>query len=539
MPILVHLVAKSVACCIILWIFSLKASCQEPPDKFNQLTPENVPGSIVLKGFDIVGNQILPQAEIDRLLKPYLFRPIKFSSLLRLQQEITQLYVQQGYFTSGAYIPPQKIKDRTIRIEIIEGSISEIKIRGLKHLPQEYIRSRLAIASQPPLKQDKLLNALQLLQLNPLIANISAELSQGIDPGESFLEVEVEEADTFALEFSVDNYRNPSVGTFGRQGSISENNLFGFGDRFTVAYVNTDGSDSVENLSYVIPVGAYNGEIKLFHAFSDSSIISKPFQDLNLGSKNHYYEVSYRQPLYQTFKQDFSLGLAFSRQNTQLSLMDIGFPSLARGSDVEGRTNISTLRLFQEYSDRDLNHVLAIRSQFNIGLDAFDATINPDDIPDSRFFVWRGQAHYLKSLTPKTNLSLRTDLQLADRALVTSEQLTSGGIQSVRGYRQERILSDNGFFFSAELHNTLWQKSQGNLTLKLNPFFDFAQVWNSDDLPLDINTLASVGFGLELSIKENLTARLDWGIPLVTDNSFQGDSLQENGIYFSLQTKPY
>lgn len=539
MSILVHLVAKSLACCILLVVFSTEASVQELPAQSNQLTPQNVPGTIVLKRFDLVGNQVIPQAEIDRLLEPYLFRPINFSSLLKLQQEITQLYIQRGYFTTGAYIPPQKIKDRTIRIEIIEGRVSEIKIRGLKHLPREYVRSRLAIATQPPLNQDKLLNALQLLQLDPLIANISAELSQGINPGESFLEVNIEEADTFAVEFGIDNYRNPSVGTFGRRGSISENNLFGFGDRFAATYVNTEGSNSVENLSYIIPVGAYNGEITLFHAFSESNIISEPFQNLDLSSSNRYYEINFSQPVYQTSKQEFALGLGFSHQNTQLSLMNMGFSTLARGSDDAGKTKISALRLFQEYSDRDLNHVFAIRSQFNIGLDAFDATINPSDIPDSSFFVWRGQAHYLKSLTSKTNLFIRTDLQLADRALVTSEQLTSGGVRSVRGYRQERVLSDNGFFFSAELHNTLWQKSPGNLTLKLNPFFDFAQVWNSDDLPLEVNTLVSLGLGFELSIEEVLTARLDWGIPLVSNNSFQGDSLQNNGIYFLLQTMPF
>jgi hemolysin activation/secretion protein len=133
---------------------------------------------------------------------------------------------------------------------------------------------------------------------------------------------------------------------------------------------------------------------------------------------------------------------------------------------------------------------------------------------------------------------LRSDLQLADRSLVALEQFSSGGALSVRGYSQERVLGDNGFFFSAELRNTLWQIPKRDLTLELNPFFDFGRVWNCDNLPLELNTLPSLGFGLQLSVGETLTTRIDWGFPLIDDDSV-GDSLQENGVYFSVKFKPF
>jgi len=185
------------------------------------------------------------------------------------------------------------------------------------------------------------------------------------------------------------------------------------------------------------------------------------------------------------------------------------------------------------------SHVFAARSQFSIGLDAFDATNNPDGIPDSNFLIWRGQAQYLKKLTPQTNLFLRSDLQFSDRALVTLEQFSAGGALSVRGYTQNGILADNGIFFSTELVNTLWQTSEGEMSFELSPFFDFARVWNTDDLALDTNTLASVGLGLQFSIQDRLTARLDWGIPLIDDGDLPGDSLQESGVYFSVKFRPF
>lgn len=538
----VTMFARFLGCCIL---FSASAATANPPESSNKLSQptrldgSNIPGTIVLNRFEVIGNRVIPESEINRLLQPYLFRPISFVELLEVQQRITQLYIKRGYFTSGAYIPPQTIKDQTIVIEIIEGSIEEIKINGLKDLSPEYIRSRLARATKPPLQQKKLLSALQLLQLDPLIENIAAELSKGVNPGESYLEVEVEEADAFYTELAVDNYRTPSIGAASRQINISDHNLFGFGDRFDVSYINTDGSNSLENLSYAIPLDASNNEIRIAYSFSNNTIISEPFQNLDLGSRSSYYGIRYRQPLYQTPSQEIALGFIFSHQNTQLSLMDIGFPTLTRGTDVEGITKISALRLFQEYSDRGNSHVFAVRSQFNVGLDVFDATNNSGSIPDSNFLIWRGQAQYLKKLTPQTNIFLRSDLQLSDRALVTLEQFSAGGALSVRGYTQNSVLGDNGMFFSAELVNTLWQTSEGNLTFELSPFFDFARIWNKDDLALDTNTLASVGLGIQFSIKDRLTTRLDWGLPLIDDGDLPGDSLQESGVYFSVKFKPF
>jgi hemolysin activation/secretion protein len=500
------------------------------------LPATSVPGTIVVSKFEIIGNKVIPSAAIDRVIKPYLFRPISFIELLELQRAITKLYIEQGYVTSGAFIPPQTIKDRTIKIKIIPGTVEEINISGLKRLKSGYIRSRLAIATSPPLNQNKLLNALQLLQLDPLITNISAELSKGINPGGSFLEIEIEEADTFSLGLSIDNQKSPNVGSVRRQVSISQNNLVGWGDRFNVSYVNTDGSNSLEDLSYVIPLNAHNGEIRLAHSRSNSQIITESFAELDIETKNRYYEATYLQPLYQTPTRNVTAGVIFSRQNAENSLRNFPYP-LSRGADSEGKTNISALHFFQEFSDRNYHQVFAARSEFSIGIDAFDATIN-NNLPDSKFLVWRGQAQYLRLLNPNTSIFLRSDLQLADRPLVPLEQFSSGGALSVRGYSQDSILGDNGLFFSAELRNTVLRVPKWNLSLELSPFFDFGEVWNSDDVRLETNTLSSLGVGLQLLVGDDLTARLDWGFPLIKVDSL-GDSLQENGIHFSLEAKPF
>ncbi len=505
-----------------------------------QIAPKNVTEKIAIARFEVANNNVIAPEHIQRVLKPYLFRPISFIELLEVQQVVTQLYVDRGYITTGAYIPPQTIIDRTLKIEIIEGKLSQIEIVGLKKLNSEYIRSRVAIAAKPPLNQDKLLNGLQILQLDPLIKNISAELSQGINPGESFLKLEIEEANSFVLELDVDNKSSTSIGSLGTKVTLGQSNFTGWGDLLGVSYVKTGGSESLSRLQYQTPLGARGSKIALSYSYNDSEIIIEPFQDLDLDSTNRSYQATFIQSVLQKPTQDIFLGFSFTHQNTQLSLMDRAFPELSRGSDSSGKTIISSLRLIQEYNDRGQNHIFSARSQIAIGIDAFDSTINDNELPDSKFLIWRGQLQYLKAILPKTKMLLRGEIQVADRPLFSQEQFNISGLESVRGYNEGRVTGDNGLLLSAQIQNTILQIPKWNFNLEIGSFFDFGRIWNSDNFPNQSNnTLAALGILAEIAIADNFTARIDWGLPLIDDKLPQGDSLQDSGVYFSLKFKPF
>ncbi|MEO0834935.1 MAG: ShlB/FhaC/HecB family hemolysin secretion/activation protein, partial [Cyanobacteria bacterium J06642_3] len=179
-------------------------------------------------------------------------------------------------------------------------------------------------------------------------------------------------------------------------------------------------------------------------------------------------------------------------------------------------------------------------SQFNFGLDVFDATILGEE-PDSEFFSWRGQFSYLRLLsTPQqtsaigSTILLRSELQLAADPLISTEQFSLGGSRTVRGFRQDALLTDNGFLAAAELRLPVARFTKLNATLQITPFVDFGTGWNSDDEVTDFNTLIGAGFGLLLETPESLSARIDWGIPLINDDD-EGSSLQEDGVYFQLR----
>jgi hemolysin activation/secretion protein len=216
-------------------------------------------------------------------------------------------------------------------------------------------------------------------------------------------------------------------------------------------------------------------------------------------------------------------------------LLDIPFP-LSPGADELGRTRISSLRFFQEWTQRSEQEVIAMRSQFSVGLDLFDATTNAED-PDGEYFAWRGQAQWVRLLAPETLFLIRTDLQLADQPLLPLEQFGLGGLDSVRGYRQDVLLTDNGFLASMELRIPLFNEPEDEIVLQLVPFFDLGFGWNTGDRPDPAeDTLVSLGVGLQFRYGESLSARFDWGIPLIEVDS-RDRTLQEEGLYFSVTYK--
>ena len=505
-----------------------------------EITPEGIedaPQTVFVKKFVVAGSTVFTAEELAKVLKPYTLRRISFPELLAAQQEIDRLYLENGYITSGTFLPPQKLEDGIITIEVIEGGLEEINISGLDRLESGYVRSRIRKATNAPINRDDLLNALQLLQLDPLIGNLSAELTAGSTIGSSILELSLTEADPFDLTLTYDNFRSPSVGTDRRQVSLTHRNLAGYGDRLAVGYLNTDGSNSLNDLNYTIPINASNGTLGFRLGYTDSDIIEEPFDQFNIESENTNYEFTYRQPLLQKPTEDFALGFSFSRNDSSTTANGEPF-QLSRGAEIDGETHISALRFFQEYTTRNARQVLALRSQFSLGVGLFDATRNSGDIPDSNFLAWRGQAQYLRSLSSRFTLLLRSDFQTSTRPLVPVEQFSLGGALSVRGYRQDALLGDNGSFNSAEIRATVARIPKLNTSIQLTPFIDFGAVWNSDDFDFETSTLVSTGIGLRIQTSDRFAARLDYGIPLV-DLDSEGDSLQEEGVYFSIELQAF
>ncbi|MBD1846952.1 ShlB/FhaC/HecB family hemolysin secretion/activation protein [Cyanobacteria bacterium FACHB-63] len=515
------------------------------PQPRPQPTPEspiNVPDTIFVRRIEVVGSTVFSAADFDQITRKYTNRNLTFAELLQVRTEITNLYIgdpkQPKYVTSAAILPPQTLSDGIVKIQVIEGSVESINVVGTRRLNPDYIRSRIQLATGAPLNVTALLEQLRLLQLDPLIRTISADLQAGTRLGTSILQVTVSEAKTLSIAPFIDNARSPSVGTLRRGLELAQANLLGFGDSLRIGYANTDGSNSLD-LSYIIPINPRNGTLRFAYGSNRSRVIEEPFDILDIQSRSRYYELTYRQPIVQRPTQELALGVTLSHQSsqTELGINNIGPFQLSPGADEQGRTRISAVRFLQDYVQRSDREVFAARSQFSFGVGLFNATQNAT-APDSRFFAWRGQAQWTRLLAPDTLLIARGDLQLSDRALVPFEQVGIGGAETVRGYRQDALLTDNGFLFSTELRLPILRTASKTGILQLTPFVDVGVGWNRDgNSNPSSNTLAGIGLGLLWRQGDDFSVRLNWGIPIVSLDS-EKRTLQENGVYFSIRYSP-
>lgn len=71
----------------------------------------------------------------------------------------------------------------------------------------------------------------------------------------------------------------------------------------------------------------------------------------------------------------------------------------------------------------------------------------------------------------------------------------------------------------------------------MTPFVDFGNAWNDSgredtEIELNSNILLSIGLGLRLQLEDNLTARLDWGIPLISVDSEEKDFIRKRFVLF-------
>jgi hemolysin activation/secretion protein len=296
--------------------------------------------SIVVKKFEVIGSSVFSEQDLEKVTESYLNRAISIIDLFQARTKITELYLNRGYITSGAYLPEQDLQTGVVKIQIVEGGLDEIQVTGLNRLNSGYIQSRIEIATAKPLNRNRLLEALQLLQINPLIESISANLSPSLQAGLNNLEVKVTESKTFSLPITFDNSRTPSVGSDRRQIQLVEANLTGLGDRLSLSYANTNGSNAFD-ASYTVPINPHNGTISLNFGNSASNVVEIPFNILDIISSSRNYELSIRQPLLQNTAQEFALGLTLSHRQSTASLLGgaIPFPSL--GADADGQTKAS------------------------------------------------------------------------------------------------------------------------------------------------------------------------------------------------------
>jgi hemolysin activation/secretion protein len=481
----------------------------------------------------VMGNTVL-KAQIAAEINKFKRHVVTFDDLVCLRSQITQLYLKNGYITSGAFLPNnQDLNKGIIKFQVLEGGVPEIALKGLNRLKPSYIRSRLESATSKPLNRKRLETALQLLLQDPLIKRIDAQLATSNTSGNNILLLNIKEADTFSASVNADNYRSASIGETQLTTAINYGNVLGFGDRLNANYNLTTGLN-LYNIGYTVPWNAQDGTIAISYNNSDSNIVDEQFEDVDIASDTESFSVGVRQPVIKTPNQEVALGLDLNLLRRQTFLDDQPF-SFTLGL-TDSISKATTLRFSQEWINRQPTRVFAARSQFSLGVDVFDATINNSGA-DGRFLAWQAQFQWVEQLSQQVLLVTRFGSQITLDSLLSFEKFGLGGINTIRGYPENRLVTDNGLVGSLELRIPVTDNPE---TLQLNPFAEIGGGWNNEksDSDSDLSTLASLGLGLRWSIGNNFKMRLDYGVPLINTGD-EGNSLQDNGLHWSVNYQPF
>jgi hemolysin activation/secretion protein len=474
------------------------------------------------------GNTAYSDVELRAVVEPWTGRAIGPAELQSARDALTLHYVDAGYFTSGALIPDQDVSEGSIRVEIVEGSLEDIEIEGNERFRDFYLRERLELGGSTPLHVPTLERRIRLLQQDDRIGRIDASLRPGERIGEARLEVSVQEDDALHGSLETSNYIAPSLGDIRGRFEAGHSNVLGVGDELWMLVGGYEAGPEFE-AGYRVPVTRYDATIGISGRWSESELVDRLGEELDVEGEFWNFEIDLRQPVYRTPELDLAVGLttALRQSNTRILGEEI--------NEVGPRTRVLVLRFYQELFWRGGNQVLAARSTTNFGLEGLGSTHSKrSDIPDSRFVSWLGQVQWLRRFDPwNVELLIRGDIQLSNDPLLGLEQYSAGGHYTVRGYRENQLVRDQGYSSAAELRLPIWRdRVDGRTLVQLAPFFDVGGGWNRNRPTLSPTTLYSTGLALRVAPWPFLRADVTWARRLADVE--RPDGLQGNGFQFQV-----
>ena len=113
---------------------------EEVRQKMELLNTEQV--TFKLKNIKISGNTQFPTYVLMRLVDFKIGQYVTINDLIMSANDITDYYQQKGYVSTIAYLPPQKVKNGTIEIKVLEGKYGNIEINPGRWERSSYLNKK-------------------------------------------------------------------------------------------------------------------------------------------------------------------------------------------------------------------------------------------------------------------------------------------------------------------------------------------------------------------------------------------------------------
>lgn len=465
-----------------------------------------------LTAVSVKGATAIPAAAIVAAYQPYLGKRVSQADLADIAAAITELYRAAGYFLSRAIIPPQDVRAGRIRVEVIEGRITEVKLGG-EGVEQFGIGSVLQpVQAERPARLPTLERQMLLINDRPGVRVVDTALEElGGATGNFRLVVQLR---TWRIYFAsgVDNLGSSAVGPWQSYTTGAFNSYLTPGDSLTLnlSTIATDPSElSFGRVSYDAPVGT---------------------DGVRMGASGLYSEVRpgdfRRQSDNRTRTEAFEVRSSIAPLQSQASSLTVtaafGLSDVWQ-SDVYGpiyKDRIRTLTLTGDYKFGDgfkgVNYLTVIGRQ---GLDIFGAAQSSDAFLSRAgaagdFSVFNLFFTHYQTLSNEWSIKLSASSQLASMPLLLSQQFYLGGAAFGRGYGSAEISGDNGMAGSLELRLDQTLDISYLKGFQVYGFVDSGVAWNVGYRHTDGLSLTSAGVGARVFLADDLQAGIGIAFPL-------------------------
>jgi len=471
--------------------------------------------------FDIVeirvlGNTVLPTMQIESALYPHLGIGKTLDDVQATRTALEKIYHDAGYSTVYVDIPEQSVDEGIVRLKVTEGRIGQVRVTGAR-----YFRNRKIVSDIPSIEQGRVpffpdvqreLGAANNVSRDRLVTPI---VKAGREPGK--VDVELKVKDELPVHGSVEVNNRYTADTSKTRASInlSYDNLWQRFHSLSVQYQTAPEAPREARViaaTYIAPLP--NRNLLAVYAVDTNSDVAT-VGTLSVLGKGRIYGTRYieRLPDGASYSHSLTLGGDYKdfSENVRVST-DTGLQTpiaYANWSVVYG----GTWRAEKTAASFNIGANFGIRGLAN----------DPAEFENKRFkarpnyFYLRGDTNVERQSFFGTRIGLRVAAQYTTEPLISNEQFSIGGADSIRGYLESEALGDYGISSSLELRSpSLKSWLPHTDSFYLLAFADAGIVNIVDSLPAQDSQmrLSSYGAGLRFDGFGGVQANLDWAVPL-------------------------
>ena len=474
----------------------------------------------VLRGVSLTGEDAIPRDQIIRAYQPYLGKKVSQADLAAIAAGVSDLYRAAGFHLSRAIVPPQDIRDGRVRLQVIEGSITEVALKG-DGAEQFGIRPMLdPVLSECPSRLPTLERQLLLINGRPGVRIADTALEEiGNATGRFRLIVYLNTWHIYT-SFGIDNLGSSAVGPWQTYATGAFNSYLAAGDTLALNLSTTPGDPrelAFGRLAYDVPVGTDGARIGA----------SALYSEVRPGDYRRLYNDN-------TKTESFELHGSIVPLQSQKSALTLtaaaGFSNVSE-SNVFGPIYNDHIRTVSLTSDYRLQDNFSGTNYFTLtyrqGLDIFGASHFGDDLlsrygASGNFSLIDAWFTRYQTLTDAWSVKIAAAGQIASGPLFTSQQFYLGGAAFGRGYGSAEISGDNGIAGSLELRFDQKPNFRYLTGYQLYGFVDAGAAWNDGFSYNDGLALTSAGAGVRFFLGGDLRADIAVALPLsyrAPDNS--------------------